>query len=331
MFVLTFAMATAAAQEQPPRFQTTVEVTSLVDVTVVDGSGQPITGLGRGDFNVKIDGQERRVISADWVPVVENAKSLVESVSVPAGYSSNENTGDGRLIVIAIDQPGIPFGGSTAMMKTIVGFIDKLLPSDRIAVVGFGPGAPRLAFLGDLERAKQAVSRMTGNKQPGAPTTYNVGLGESLSIVRGELGMLDGAIARECANMAPRTYAYSVCSTGVKDDAGQIAREALEQANTTITGLVDLFTSLKAIDAPKTLILISAGFVVDDTQTFANQLGLLAAAARTNLYVLHINETSFDSNSGRPPKPSRASRSASRGGDGGMASYFSPRSLAMRS
>jgi alkylhydroperoxidase family enzyme len=31
--------------------------------------------------------------------------------------------------------------------------------------------------------------------------------------------MLDGAIARECANMAPRTYQYSVCSTGVKDDA----------------------------------------------------------------------------------------------------------------
>ncbi|HEY3043518.1 MAG TPA: hypothetical protein VGJ39_05820, partial [Vicinamibacterales bacterium] len=296
---VVFTAATAAAQDQTPRFQTTVDVTSLVDVTVVDGSGQPITGLGRGDFNVKIDGDERRVLSAEWVPVVENARARVDEVPVPEGYSSNENEGGGRLIVIAIDQISIRFGGSTAMMKTLEGFIDKLLPSDRLAVVGFGPGAPALTFLRDLGVAKQYVSHMTGNKQPGAPTTYNVGLGESLSIVRGELGMLDGAIARECANMAPRSYQYSVCSTGVKDDAGQIAREALEQANNSIDGLIDLFTALRPIDSPKTVLLISEGFVVDDTQKFASQLGLLAAAARASLYVLHLNDTSFDSNSGR--------------------------------
>jgi VWFA-related protein len=300
-FVVVFTAAAAAGQDQVPRFQTTVDVTSLLEVTVVDSTGQPITGLGRGDFNVKIDGNERRVLSAEWVPVVENARARGDDVSVPEGYSSNENMGGGRLIVIAIDQISIRFGGSTAMMKTLEGFIDKLLPSDRLAVVGFGPGGTPLTFLGDLNRAKQIVSRMTGNKQPGAPTTYNVGLGESLSIGRGELGMLDGAIARECANMAPRTYQYSVCSTGVKDDAGQIAREALEQANNSINGMVDLFTALRSIDAPKTVLMISEGFVVDDTQTFASELGLMAAAARANLYVLHLNETAFDSNSGRRP------------------------------
>jgi VWFA-related protein len=296
-----FAAATAAAQEQSPRFETTVDVTSLVDVTVVDGNGQPITGLGPGDFNVRIDGDVRQVLSAEWVPIVENATARVDDVAVPEGYSSNENIGAGRLIVIAIDQVSIRFGGSTAMMKTLEGFIDKLLPSDRLAVVGFGPGAQPLSFIGDLTRAKQVVSRMTGNKQPGGPTTYNVGLGESLSIVRGELGMLDGAIARECANMAPRTYQYSVCSTGVKDDAGQIAREALEIANNSINGLADLFTALRSIDAPKTVLLISEGFVVEDTQTFASQIGTLAAAARASIYVLHLNDTSFDSNTGRRP------------------------------
>jgi hypothetical protein len=152
-----------------------------------------------------------------------------------------------------------------------------------------------------LERAKQIVSRMTGQKQPGGPTTYNVGLGESLSIVRGELGMLDGAVARECANMAPRSFQMNVCSTGVKDDAGQIAREALEQANTTITGLTDLFNGLRAIDGQKTVVLISEGFVVDDYQTFAETAGLMAAAARASMYVMHLNDTSFDSGSGRRP------------------------------
>ena len=92
-----------------------------------------------------------------------------------------------------------------------------------------------------------------------------------------------------------------MCSTGVKDDAGQIAREALEIATNSINGLADLFVALRPIDAPKTILLISEGFVVDDIQTFANQLGQLAAAARASLYVLHLNEAAFDSNSGRRP------------------------------
>ncbi len=62
--------------------------------------GQPITGLGEGDFNVRIDGRERQVLSAEWVEVVEEAKARATAVPVPAGYTSNENTGGGRLIVI---------------------------------------------------------------------------------------------------------------------------------------------------------------------------------------------------------------------------------------
>ena len=298
MFVV---VAPAVAQDTPPRFQTTVNVTSVVDVVVVDSNGQPITGLGEGDFNVRIDGRERQVLRAEWVEVVEEAKARATAVPVPAGYTSNENTGGGRLIVIVIDRIGIRFGGNTAMMNTLLGFIDRLQPSDRVAVVGFGPDNPPLEFIADLERVKELVTRMTGQKQPGAPTTYNVGLGESLSIVRGELGMLDGAIARECVNLPPRSFQLNVCSTGVKDDAGQIAREALEQADTTIVGLSNLFTTLRAIDGPKTVVMVSEGFVVDDYQTFAETAGLMAAAAKASLYVMHLNDNTFDSGSGRRP------------------------------
>src|SRR5688572_18216905 len=157
---LFFVVAAAAAQDAPPRFRTSVNVTSVVDVVVVDSDGQPITGLGVGDFNVRIDGQERRVLSAEWVAVVEEAKARTTAVPVPAGYTSNENTGGGRLIVIAVDSPGIRFGGSTAMMSTLTAFIDKLLPSDRVAVISFGPDADPLKFSADFERAKQIVSRM---------------------------------------------------------------------------------------------------------------------------------------------------------------------------
>ena len=46
-----------------------------------------------------------------------------------------------------------------------------------------------------------------------------------------------------------------------------------------------------AIDGPKTVVLISEGFVVDDYQTFAEDAGLMAAAARASLYVMHLNDS----------------------------------------
>ena len=133
-------------------------------------------------------------------------ESAVDGCPVPAGYTSNENTGGGRLIVIAVDQPGIRFGGSTAMMNTLAASSTSCCRPIASPWSASDPTLPRSTSSPIWNARKQLVSRMTGQKQPGAPTTYNVGLGESLSIVRGELGMLDGAIARECVNMPPRSF-----------------------------------------------------------------------------------------------------------------------------
>ena len=82
------------AQQPPPSFQSSVEVTSL-DVTVVDDRGGVITDLSPTDFVVRIDNRVRRVVSAEWVPLSGAAASPV--VAVPKGYSSNENAAGGQL------------------------------------------------------------------------------------------------------------------------------------------------------------------------------------------------------------------------------------------
>jgi hypothetical protein len=56
----------AAAGQQPPRFQSSVDVTS-VEVTVVDGSGRPVVDLQPRDFAVRVDRSPRRVVNAQWV------------------------------------------------------------------------------------------------------------------------------------------------------------------------------------------------------------------------------------------------------------------------
>ena len=59
---------TVWAQDQPPRFRSSVEVTSL-DVTVVDGDGRPVEDLTADEFTVNIDSVPRPVLSAEWVPL----------------------------------------------------------------------------------------------------------------------------------------------------------------------------------------------------------------------------------------------------------------------
>src|SRR5688500_18396445 len=57
-----------APPAQGPTFRTGVDVIA-VDVAVVDAKGQPVENLLPPDFIVEIDGEPRRVVSADHVKI----------------------------------------------------------------------------------------------------------------------------------------------------------------------------------------------------------------------------------------------------------------------
>ena len=287
----------SSAQTQPPpkpSFQSSVEVTSL-DVAVVDDRGQPISGLTPADFAVKIDGNVRRVVSAEWVALITGAGAAAPAP--PDGYSTNENSTAGRLIVIAVDQPNIRFGGALAINRAAGAFIDKLTPSDRVAVAGIGLGAPSTAFTSDRARVKQAISRMVGQKAPELRTTHNVALVEAIAIERGDAGVLQGVLARECAGL--RAQEAEICGLDIENEAREKGRNANQQGDETVRALTALFAGLRAIDAPKTLIFISEGFIENENTARIIDLGAMAAAARTSVYALRLDTAMFDIGSAR--------------------------------
>src|SRR5207247_2673852 len=95
------------AQQQPPKpsFQASVEVTSL-DATVVDDRGRPISNLTPADFNVRIDGQPRRVVSAEWIPLT--APEGKTPPPPPDGYSTNESASGGRARLMGVEHAANP-------------------------------------------------------------------------------------------------------------------------------------------------------------------------------------------------------------------------------
>ena len=64
--VLLAAAQLSAQSDQIPVFRSGVEVME-VDVTVVDGQGRPIRDLRAPEFTVTVDGQPRRVVSAEFI------------------------------------------------------------------------------------------------------------------------------------------------------------------------------------------------------------------------------------------------------------------------
>jgi VWFA-related protein len=294
--VFNTAALGAAAQQPPPqppppRFQSTVEVTP-VDVTVVDGRGQPILDLTPADFGVRIDGNPRRVVSAEWISLITAAKP--STAPPPPGYSSNENATGGRLIVLAVDEPNIRFGSARGVMAAANAFIDRLTPTDRVAAVGLGMGSPATPFTGDRDLVKQTISRMVGQKRSNIMAVqYSIGLSEALSMANGDRTVADIVVAREC-RMERTPAQYEMCRQNVESEALQVARDAQQGANQTIAMLRSLLAGLAGIDAPKTLIVMSEGFVMDGTAPEVIELGSLAARARTSLYALLLDEDLYN-------------------------------------
>ena len=304
--------AQTQSQSQTPRFQSSVEVTPI-DVTVVDGRGNPIPKLTPADFVVRVDGAQRRVVSAEWVPLTTPEPANANPPPLPEGYSSNESSTGGRLIVIAVDEPNIRFGAALAIARAANAFIDRLSPSDRIAVAGFAPGSPATVFTADRARLKQAISRMAGRRRTGRSIDqlHSVALTEAMQIHRGDRLTLETVQTRECLQLgAPVTPAQlEQCRTSVEMQAHSMAEESTHDSDETINGLRDLFLGLRAIDAAKTLILISEGFVLTDEATVID-LGRMAADARTSVYTLKLDNELFDMTDPRAPVNLFADRQA---------------------
>src|SRR5262249_42418374 len=252
----------------------------------------------------RVDGNPRRVVTAQWVSMVTPEAKSEPPMPLPEGYSSNEGSTGGRLIVIAIDEPNIRFGGAIGIARAANAFIDRLSPSDRIPVAGFGTGAPATVFTADRARVKQVISRMAGQKRAGRPSDYrhNIALTEALLINKGDRVTLESVQMRECSPAAVGSSPAQIelCRAQGEIEATLLAMGSTNQARQTIRALQDLFIGLRAIDAPKTLILISEGFILSDGPMIA-ELGRMAAEARTSLYALRLDSQIFDITDSRAP------------------------------
>lgn len=296
VILVSVPRAPQAQDAQTPSFRAGVEALP-VDVTVVDDQGQPIRDLIASDFTVRIDGRARRVASAQWIAAstLGAASPAAAAAAVPEGFVSNESAAGGRMIVLVVDQPNIPFGEMRSIRDAIYTFIDRLTASDRAAVVGLGQPSVTTPFIADKVQLKQAVDRIPGQRQsPGGGSTHEVPATAALAIDRGDETALQTIAARDCPGRTQRER--QACFEEIRAEASAIASEIRYSGDQALGGIRDVLTSLKAVEGPKTMIFVSQGFFTDrdrgDDTSRINDLAALASAARTHIYSIRLEESS---------------------------------------
>ncbi len=274
------AVSFAHAQDQTPRFRSSVQVT-LLDVTVVDGDGHPITDLRPGDFSVSIDGHARPVVSAEWIPLAERAREAGPSpVPTPAGYTSNQAPSSGRLIALLVDQGHISFGGTVGMRSAVNGFIDRLEPSDRVALLGLCPGGPPpIPFTTDREIVKHTLASMVGQW-----TVFHM---ES-PVSPGSSGGAFSQTGPDLSANIPLSPCGGADAGGALDASGAGQGPNLDE-DATWENVRTLMRAMQDVEGSKTIVLVSEGLARPSETSIAAEIERQAAAAHTTVYGLLLD------------------------------------------
>jgi VWFA-related protein len=314
------ALASPAAQdqttvpEQGPTFRAGVDVTTI-DVAVVDSRGLPVEDLRAPEFSVKIDGEVRRVVSAELVKVdVEAARKQVAD-KTETFFTSNLTPPNGRQIVLAIDQMNIGPGAIKPVLSAASKFLDNLSPLDHVALVTYPEPGPRVGFTTDRLKLRLALEKLIGHQRRSSTGTVNLGVSEAFDIdQRRDQIVLAAVLARECRTVDPQARAQ--CERDVISEASDLTRRIKEDAEQSLSGLRQMLERLTAVDGPKSLILVSEGLAIDNPSELASVVEL-AGRARVSINVLLVDLQRGDVTiSEQPPTESQDRRIQMQGLEG---------------
>ena len=305
------ALAILAAQAQTPAlqpFRSAVDVVR-VDVSAIDASGRPISDLNAADFDLRVDGRPRTIVSAQFVAVP--SAPVTAPASHDVHYSTNADAVGGRLIMVVIDRSSIVAGRGKAAIEAASRFVKQLNRADRVALATI-PHGPQVPFTADHALVEQRIHEIDGTALASFGIR-NLGITDAMAFERKDDLEMQNIVDRECgsapAGVGGRGGGQSdvlICTNEVRSEAIAIAQDARERARNSIRGLKTLVDSLPPSQTPKMVVLISEGLVIDRELAQLNWLDARAAASHVTIYSLLLDPSTNDASHARAmARPSR--------------------------
>lgn len=163
VLVPSVLLTVAAASLRQPVFRVDVQLVE-VGAVVLDGQGQPVSGLALEDFEIREDGRPVKIVA--FVPIAggrEHPPSTTPRLTDAASRAT------GRFVVLLLDDVFIGPLRTPKIRQLAANFIERLDGSDEIAVVKLNGGQSVTTRSQELARA--ALATYTRDRPPAASTS----------------------------------------------------------------------------------------------------------------------------------------------------------------
>lgn len=267
------SQAPASVVAQGPSFRGGVEIV-VVEASVVDKRGEPVRGLDPQDFQVEIGGKAREVVAADLIEHRPPAGTRDPDVT------SNEAAGVGRTILLLVDQTSLRSQGR-AVLNRAERWLKTLGPADRVGFASLPVTGPAVDFTTDHAQVGRALGSavFAPDARPPIVTIRNVSVYEGLRIHTGDLFTRNDVLARECRGEE------RVCPAEVDMAARDIYMDSQFRVQAILGAFHGLMRALSVMPGPKHVVLLSAGWPIDERTAASEVPAIGAAAARANVVI----------------------------------------------
>lgn len=299
--VVSTAAQSSPAPQNPPIFTSAVDMARM-DVRVTDASGKPITDLRPEEVQIIEGGVSRPVVLLQRIG--EAGRNYAESAqrTVASEVSTNQGAPRGQLYLLLFDQEHITAGAEQKVRLAAERFIkERVLPQDRVAVVGIPAPGPSLAFTNNTRNAIEQLQHVRGGLtrlQTGAGGEITIN--EAYEILRGNEAIMTRFMLPSDDTTTSRASAIADMAkkTGASMDE---QRRTLQQAAQDIVTRADgdsrrflqiaseLLRSFRNVDGRKTIVLFSEGFHGDNVSTELRGLAAAAAEIYGVVYAFDLN------------------------------------------
>ncbi|HVH57429.1 MAG TPA: hypothetical protein VM791_14305 [Vicinamibacterales bacterium] len=282
---------------QQPTFRGRVDIIRL-DVSVLDAVGRPVRDLGVDDFTVRIDGAPRRVVAARFFGPPEGP--VAAPSDAPVSVATNNSVSPGRVLVIVADLESITPGYEKPLFETAAAFVERLGPADGVGLFvlpGRGVEVTR-----EHVKVRDAVGTLRGWASPPASSRYRLSVREAEAFRFRDQRVIAQVIDRECRPTDAN------CPRELNDMAMPLLLEAARRTQSLLPSLTALFKRLERIEAPRSVVLLSAGLQrASDSVGFFNDLQRAAETSGVSMTIVQVEQPEMDaSHRGVNGGPSRA-------------------------
>jgi VWFA-related protein len=290
---LLLANASSSGQQpetSSPTFRSGVDLLR-VPVSVIDGQGQPVRDLTASDFSVTVDGWDRKLRFAHFFGPAGDG--LPGVAATPPSYAINTASIGGRAVVFVVDLISIKQGYEKSILDTAAALVDRLRPNDAVGLMPI-PGKG-VEITRDRAQVSGALRLLRGTTHVPFITHYFT-LSEAVAFEQLNRRVISETIERECC------VTCMACPNDLRDETREMLRYARSHVQTVLTSLTALAAALQRVDAPKTIVLLSAGLPFEqESLALFSDLQQALSRAGILIYAVQVSQPDNDASNMRRP------------------------------